>query len=44
MAIPIPYHHSNLQSEEVIYYVIVGASSRKGIEVGRDAPPVGDPA
>jgi homogentisate 1,2-dioxygenase len=30
----IPYHHSNLQSEEMIYYVDGNFSSRKGIEVG----------
>jgi homogentisate 1,2-dioxygenase len=34
MAIPIPYHHSNLQSEEMIYYVAGQFGSRKGIEVG----------
>ncbi len=33
-AIPIPYHHSNLQSEEMIYYVDGQFSSRKGIEIG----------
>ena len=33
-AIPIPYHHSNLQSEEAIYYVSGDFGSRKGIEVG----------
>jgi len=33
-AIPIPYHHSNLQSEEMIYYVDGNFSSRKGIDVG----------
>jgi homogentisate 1,2-dioxygenase len=33
-AVPIPYHHSNLQSEEMIYYVDGNFSSRKGIEVG----------
>jgi homogentisate 1,2-dioxygenase len=33
-AIPIPYHHSNLQSEEMLYYVDGNFSSRKGIEVG----------
>jgi homogentisate 1,2-dioxygenase len=33
-AIPIPYHHSNLQSEEMIYYVDGNFSSRKAIEVG----------
>jgi homogentisate 1,2-dioxygenase len=34
LALPIPYHHSNLQSEETIYYVDGNFSSRKGIEVG----------
>jgi homogentisate 1,2-dioxygenase len=34
LAVPIPYHHSNLQSEEVIYYVDGQFSSRKGIDVG----------
>jgi homogentisate 1,2-dioxygenase len=34
MAIPIPYHHSNLQSEEMIYYVDGQFASRKGIDVG----------
>jgi len=34
LAIPIPYHHSNLNSEEMIYYVDGNFSSRKGIEVG----------
>jgi homogentisate 1,2-dioxygenase len=34
MAVPIPYHHSNLQSEEMIYYVEGNFSSRKGIEIG----------
>ena len=33
-AVPIPYHHSNLQSEEMLYYVDGSFSSRKGIEVG----------
>ena len=33
-AIPIPYHHSNLQSEEMIYYVSGNFGSRKSIEVG----------
>ena len=33
-AVPIPYHHSNLQSEEVIYYVSGEFGSRKGIETG----------
>jgi homogentisate 1,2-dioxygenase len=34
LAIPIPYHHSNLNSEEMIYYVDGNFSSRKGVEVG----------
>jgi homogentisate 1,2-dioxygenase len=33
-AVPLPYHHSNLQSEEMIYYVSGEFGSRKGIEVG----------
>jgi homogentisate 1,2-dioxygenase len=33
-AVPLPYHHSNLQSEEIIYYVSGQFGSRKGIEVG----------
>jgi homogentisate 1,2-dioxygenase len=33
-AVPIPYHHSNLQSEEVIYYVSGEFGSRRGVEVG----------
>jgi homogentisate 1,2-dioxygenase len=31
---PIPYHHSNLNSEEMIYYVDGNFSSRKAIEIG----------
>jgi homogentisate 1,2-dioxygenase len=34
LAVPIPYHHSNLQSEEMIYYVDGNFSSRKGVDVG----------
>jgi homogentisate 1,2-dioxygenase len=33
-AVPIPYHHSNLQSEEVIYYVSGDFGSRRSVEVG----------
>src|SRR5947209_473995 len=33
-AIPIPYNHSNLQSEEMIYYVSGSFGSRRGIEAG----------
>jgi homogentisate 1,2-dioxygenase len=32
--VPIPYHHSNLQSEEMIYYVSGNFGSRKGVNVG----------
>lgn len=33
-AVPIPYNHANLNSEEVIYYVDGTFGSRKGIDVG----------
>lgn len=33
-AIPVPYHHSNLDSDEVLYYVEGNYKARKGIEVG----------
>ena len=33
-AVPIPYNHSNLQSDEMIYYVSGNFESRKGIGVG----------
>jgi homogentisate 1,2-dioxygenase len=33
-AVPLPYHHSNVHSEEIIYYVSGDFGSRKGIEVG----------
>jgi homogentisate 1,2-dioxygenase len=33
-AIPVPYNHSNLQSEEMIYYVSGSFGSRRGIDVG----------
>ena len=33
-AIPIPYNHSNLQSEEMIYYVSGSFGSRRGVDVG----------
>jgi homogentisate 1,2-dioxygenase len=32
--VPIPYHHSNLQSEEMIYYVSGKFGSRRGVDVG----------
>ena len=31
---PIPYAHSNVDSDEVLYYVEGNFMSRKGIEVG----------
>ena len=34
LAVPLPYHHSNLQSEEVIYYVDGNFGSRRGVDVG----------
>jgi homogentisate 1,2-dioxygenase len=33
-AMVLPYHHSNLQSEELIYYVSGDFGSRRGIDVG----------
>lgn len=33
-AVPIPYFHSNLDSEEVMYYVAGNYAARRGIEVG----------
>ena len=33
-AIPIPYNHSNIDSDEVLYYVEGNYKARKGIEVG----------
>ena len=33
-AIPAPYHHSNIDSEEVMYYVSGNFMSRRGVEVG----------
>jgi homogentisate 1,2-dioxygenase len=33
-AIPVPYTHSNLQSEEMIYYVGGNFGSRPGVDVG----------
>jgi homogentisate 1,2-dioxygenase len=34
MAVPLPYHHSNLQSEEVMFYVAGDYAARKGVDVG----------
>jgi homogentisate 1,2-dioxygenase len=33
-SIPAPYHHSNIDSEEVMYYVSGNFMSRRGVEVG----------
>ena len=33
-AIPVPYHHSNLDSDEVLYYVEGNYKARKGINSG----------
>nr|MBF6590720.1 homogentisate 1,2-dioxygenase [Ktedonobacterales bacterium] len=33
LSIPVPYNHSNIDSDEVIYYVSGNFGSRKGIEV-----------
>lgn len=33
-AVPIPYNHSNVESDEVLYYVNGNFASRRGIEVG----------
>lgn len=33
-AIPIPYNHSNLDSDELLYYVNGNFASRRGIEIG----------
>ncbi|MDP8958938.1 MAG: homogentisate 1,2-dioxygenase [Actinomycetota bacterium] len=33
-AVPIPYNHSNLNSDEMIYYVSGNFGSRRGVDVG----------
>ena len=33
-AVVLPYHHSNVQSEEVMYYVDGDYAARKGVEIG----------
>ena len=33
-AVPIPYNHSNIDSDEVLYYVEGNYKARKGIEIG----------
>ena len=32
LAIPVPYNHSNIDSDEMLYYVDGNFSSRKGVE------------
>lgn len=34
LSIPAPYHHSNIDSEEVMYYVNGNFMSRRGVEIG----------
>jgi homogentisate 1,2-dioxygenase len=33
-AVPVPYNHSNLESDEVLYYVNGNFGSRRGIDEG----------
>jgi homogentisate 1,2-dioxygenase len=33
LSVPVPYNHSNIDSDEVLYYVSGDFSSRKGVEV-----------
>jgi homogentisate 1,2-dioxygenase len=33
-AVPLPYHHSNIQSEEVMFYSEGDYAARKGVEIG----------
>jgi homogentisate 1,2-dioxygenase len=33
-AVPLPYHHSNIQSEEVMFYADGDYAARKGVEIG----------
>ncbi len=33
-AVPLPYHHSNIQSEEVMFYADGDYRARKGVDVG----------
>jgi homogentisate 1,2-dioxygenase len=34
LAVPLPYHHSNLQSEEVMFYAEGDYAARKGVDIG----------
>ncbi len=38
LAIPAPYNHSNINSDEVIYYVAGNFMSRRGVEVASASP------
>ena len=33
-AVPLPYHHSNIQSEEVMFYAAGDYAARRGVDVG----------
>src|SRR3989442_855457 len=33
-AVPVPYNHSNIDSDEILYYVSGDFSSRRGIDIG----------
>jgi homogentisate 1,2-dioxygenase len=33
-AVPLPYHHSNIQSEEVMFYAAGDYAARKGVDIG----------
>jgi homogentisate 1,2-dioxygenase len=33
-AVPLPYHHSNIQSEEVMFYADGDYAARKGVDIG----------
>ena len=37
-AVPIPYHHSNIQSEEVMFYAAGDYEARKGVDVRGSSP------
>ena len=44
-AVTLPYHHSNIQSEEVMFYAAGDYAARKGVDVGlHHAAPVGPAA
>ena len=44
LAIPAPYNHSNINSDEVIYYVAGNFMSRRGVEISSFTdPPAGLP-